>query len=111
VLQCVASCCSVLWYYQTLRRSAILTLRCERGVLVCCSVLHRVAVCCSVLRYHQTLRRSTMLTLRCEKGLLVCLQCVASCCSLLQCVAVPPNIAAQRDVDNAVYAKEAVSLF
>jgi len=43
VLQCVATCCSVLQRVAT----CCSVLQC---VAVCCSVLQRVAVCCSVLQ-------------------------------------------------------------
>jgi len=106
-LQCVAVCCSVL-----------------QCVAVCCSVLQCVAVCCSVLQCVAVCMRSVtsvqkhMAPLWRHHGTNVSddaygwvmwrmwmrhvtyevhahLQCVAVCCSVLQCVAVLQYVAVQ----------------
>jgi len=98
VLQCVAGCCSVLQCVAV----CCSVLQC---VAVCCSVLQCVAVCCSIMqcvalsttlqhKIHQTVcllshlshnkshddSRETLF------GVALMLQCVAVCCSVLQCV-------------------------
>jgi len=95
-LQCVAVCCRVLQY-----------------VAVCCSVLQCVAVCCSVDMFHSSFARDVshshsskaqQLTATQNRSLQHTavrysihsyskwpLQCVAVCCSVLECVAVRCN--------------------
>jgi len=60
MLQCVAVCCSVLWYVYEHSGFRILLLSIEEAsrekilevcVAACCSMLQCVAVCCSLLWY------------------------------------------------------------
>ena len=81
VLQCVASCCSVL---QCVMIAALCYITCGAGhyvplFVVCCSVLHCVAVCCSVLWMLHYVARQVVLGTPSHF-----LQCVAVCCSVLQ---------------------------
>ena len=64
VLQCVATCCSVLQCATTKRSMWCSSSgRDERGV--CCSVLQCVAVCCSVLQCHTATHCNTLQHLQC----------------------------------------------
>jgi len=109
VLQCFASCCSVLQCVAVFRHfsdhswelvanyvvcsgTCICVLQC---VAVCCSVLQRVAACCSVLQCVAVFRYFSDYPWELASNYVVCsgisiCVCVriAVCCSVLQCVAV-----------------------
>jgi len=103
VLQCVAVCCSVLQcvalcccehrlFSSVLQRVAVgcsvlqfvaASVACCR---VCCTVFQRVIVCSSVLHSH-CIQLFNITTCDCERRSFSCVfQCVAVCCSVLQCV-------------------------
>jgi len=86
VLQCVAACCSVLQRVAVCCsvRSEPIAIEPQSTTYVCCSESQCVAVCCSVLKY------VAMCAIRANRdgGLINnphLLQCVAACCSVLQC--------------------------
>jgi len=98
VLQHVAACCSGLQSVYTYPIFTTRVLQCEQTLLEAkshglqCSVWQCVAVCCrvcirSLLLVCVAVRKDAMTLLE-TKSHWCAVQCVAACCSVLQCVAV-----------------------
>jgi len=78
VLQCVASCCSVLHHVASV----------SREVVMCCSVLHHVAVCCVCVKGGSHVLQCVLYHVAvCCSGLQWVSVC-CSCCSASQCIVV-----------------------
>ena len=97
MLQCVASCCSVLQSVASLKRrvsyrhnKSLVCYSVLQRVTLFCSVLQRVAACCSVPHHSSIVSHAAVTSssvLQCVAARYSVLQCVAAGYSVLQCVA------------------------